>query len=99
MPTILTWLLLTIGPAFASGTTAAEVGIAAIDITPAIGVPLGGYGGGARRLVPYDNKHKYPYCTFLAPSTGVRDPIRSKAMVIRKDGKKLAFISLDVIGV
>jgi len=84
--------------ASASATGVLRVGVASVDVTPEIGVPLGGFGGGDRRL-KMSKWGKYKYATYLAPSTGVRDPIRSKAMVLEKDGKRLLFVSLDVVGV
>ena len=79
---------------------AAEVGVAAIDIEPAIGVPLAGYGAKERRLpglVDWGNKHEN--ATFFRPSTGRHSPIRSKSMVIRNDDAQVVFVSLDFIGV
>lgn len=74
------------------------VGSSAVDMTPPIGVPLAGYGGSKRRL-PYSIWGRYRWATFLRPSTGVQDPIRSKAFLIKKDGRALLFLSLDTIGV
>ncbi len=73
--------------------------VESVDIKPAIGIPLAGYGSAVRRLKPMDWKNKYPHSFFFKPSTGRRDPIRSKTMIIKKGDKKLVFISLDVIGV
>jgi len=73
--------------------------VVSVDITPEIGVPLGGYGGGARRQM-FDNIFSdYKYTTYFAPSTGVRDPVRSKVMLLRKGRKNLLFISLDIVGI
>lgn len=68
------------------------------DITPPVGVPLAGYGGGARRL-GFDLFNRYPYATLLTPSEGVLDPIRVKAMVLTRGKKKLIFISMDTVAV
>lgn len=77
-----------------------QVGIADIDTQPEIGVPLAGYGSKSRRLKGFiDWKNKHKNSTFFKPSEGVHTPIRSKVMVLRKGGKHVVFISLDVIGV
>src|SRR5437016_5153947 len=72
-----------------SGTTAALppllAGAVRIDITPPIGVPLAGYGGGQRRH-PVPNLNPFSFDHFLMPSTGVRDPINARALFV-SDGK------------
>ncbi len=75
------------------------VGIGQRDITPPAGVPLAGFARGNRRNIPWDFFNKFPYAYFLSPSEGKLDPIRSKAMIIQnKNGKRLLFVSLDLIG-
>ncbi len=70
------------------------------DITPPIGVPLAGFGGGPRRNAPWDFFNKNPYAYFLAPSEGILDPIRSKAFFIQNSlGERLLFVSLDLVAV
>ena len=75
-----------------------HVGFSACDVTPPLGVPLAGFGGGARRL-GFDILNRYPYATFLTPSEGILDPIRVKAMALKQGKKKLAFISMDTVAV
>ena len=75
-----------------------HVGFSSSDITPPVGVPLAGFGGGARRL-GFDILSRYPYATFLVPSEGVLDPIRAKVMALQQGKKKLVFISLDTVAV
>ena len=80
--------------------TAPEVGIAAVDIEPAIGVPLAGYGAKSRRLPGFvDWKNRYPGTRYFKPSTGRHSAIRSKAMVIRNGDEQLVFVSVDFVGV
>ncbi len=86
-----------------SGTAFAQesefrAGVATIDITPPVGVPLAGYGGGARRLFPPDLDPDN-YHTFLTPSEGVMDPLIAKAVVLQNGSEKIAIIKLDSIGV
>lgn len=75
------------------------IGLARVDITPEIGVPLAGFGGARRRIIPFDLWHRYPYATYFKPSTGILDPIRAKAMIIKSGEKKHLFLSLDVVAV
>jgi neutral ceramidase len=76
------------------------VGLSAVDSTPPVGTPLGGHGGGGRRLKwLVDWGRKFPYATFMTPSKGILDPIRSKAMVVKNNQRSLLFISIDAVGV
>jgi len=73
-------------------------GMASVDVTPVVGVPLAGYGEGERRS--YDVFNRYPYATVLSPSVGKRDPIRAKVLILKKNnGQRLLFIGIDTIGV
>lgn len=88
--------------AWAEGSSDApsyRVGVSAIHANPEVGIPLAGYGDAKRRLNPWDWKNEIPHCFFFKPSTGVRDPIRAKSMVVETQGKRAIFVSLDVIGV
>lgn len=79
---------------------AAEVGIAAVDIEPPIGIPLAGYGAKARRLPSYvDWGDELEHAAFFRPSVGRHSPIQSKAMVIRNGESKVVFVSVDFVGV
>jgi hypothetical protein len=73
-----------------------HAGVAVMDVTPPVGVPLAGYGGGERRMdVPdFDPTN---YHTWLVPSEGVLDPIYAKALVLSDGETKVAFLSLDVV--
>lgn len=74
-----------------------KVGLAGYNATPEIGVPLSGFSG--RRIYPWDVIDQYPYSTVLKPSTGVKDPIRAKAMYLDNGQQKLLFMSVDVVGI
>lgn len=88
-------------------------GAARVDITPPVGAPLGGYGGGPRRpldavTIPLNlaaalgfNVKFNPAAlnTLFTPSTAVHDPICAKALVLERDGVRYAILSLDLIGV
>jgi neutral ceramidase len=88
---------LLIAPAFAQDFTY-KMGSSTVDVTPAIGVPLAGYGSKDRRIVPWDIFNKHRYAHFLKPSEGVLDPIRAKSMVIELGSKRVLLISLDTVG-
>lgn len=88
------------GDAARASSAHAEVGIAAVDIEPAIGIPLAGYGAKERRVPGMiDWTNKYPGAFYFKPSTGRHSAIRSKAMVIRSGGQQVIFVSVDFVGV
>ena len=72
-------------------------GAAIVDVTPEIGVPLAGFSGGKRRLIPFDIWNEYPYAHYFAPSEGVRDPIRAKSLLLERGGRRLVFVSVDLV--
>lgn len=92
-----TFSFLGLSPTHADSSVLA--GFAIEDITPEMGVPLGGYGGGGRRIIPFDLFNRYPHCRYLKPSTGILDPVRIKVMVLRNGDQKLAFVSADTVGI
>lgn len=77
-----------------------QVGIATTDVTPDISekIPLGGYGGIIRRNWPF-HLYNHPIFRMFKIATGKLDPIRAKAMVLKRGDKKLLFVGLDVVGV
>jgi len=81
---------------FAQSKTELRVGFAQAEIAQN-GIPLAGYGSGARRALPFI--HGNEYASWFKPSTGTHDSIRVKAMVLRSGDKKLLFISLDLAAV
>jgi neutral ceramidase len=62
------------------------------------GTPLGGYGGAGRRLERPAWKPGKRLKLFR-PSLGTLDPVRSKAMVLKASGDKIAFLSLDLVAI
>lgn len=81
-------------PATAAHPLRAGTGVA--DITPPIGVPLGGFGEGPRRL-SFPDLNPFNYHFFFAPSTGVRDPLLAKALVLDDGLDRVAIVSLDMV--
>jgi neutral ceramidase len=94
----LSLLLVVIALVFGRAAGAGELSASAVtvDITPEIGVPLAGYGGKDRHKL--DTLDRYEYATYLQPSIGILDPVLAKILVLRRDGKLLAFIAADLIG-
>jgi hypothetical protein len=74
-------------------------GFASRDLTPDVGTPLAGYGGSPRRLSPAQVFGRRRLATLFAPSTGILDPIRAKAFVLEREGRRLLFLSLDIVGI
>jgi hypothetical protein len=70
-----------------------------VDVTPPVGVPLAGYGGGARRLLFPDLLDKHPLAFWFKPSVGVHDPIMARALVFQSGAVRLLWISVDLIAV
>ncbi len=72
-------------------------GFAEVDVTPAKGVPLGGYGGRLRRNGPDLNPFT-PHALFQA-STGTRDPLMAQALVLEAGDARVALVAVDAIGI
>jgi len=73
-----------------------RAGVAKIDATPPVGVPLAGFGSGRRRL-PFPDLRENNYYTYLTPSGGVKDPIFVKALVLTDGQATTAVVTLDMI--
>ncbi|AKU97357.1 hypothetical protein AKJ09_04021 [Labilithrix luteola] len=71
-----------------------RAGVATVETTPAIGVPLAGYTGRRRILPDLDSSTPSMY---FKPSTGVRDALHARALVIESAGKRVTFLSVDAI--
>lgn len=75
----------------------AGAGQASLDV-PA-GTSLGGFGSFTRRLLVPDVLGRYPHAFWLKPSTGRRDTLAARALVLERDGRRLTWLTLDVVGV
>jgi len=101
------------GPSGGAATPMLRAGASRVDITPPVGAPLGGYGGGPRRALDSSmvalnvaalfNVSLPPtsaYTTLFNPSTGRKDGVFAKAIVYeRAGGERYAVLGLDAIGV
>jgi hypothetical protein len=63
------------------------------------GTPLAGYGGFGRRLLFPDVFDRYPHAFWLKPSTGQRDPLAARALVLERDGIRVTWVTVDLIAV
>lgn len=72
-------------------------GVAGGEVTPAVGVPLAGYGGRLNKGLPELNP--FTPNTLFRASTGVKDPIEAQALALEQDGERLVVVALDAIGV
>jgi neutral ceramidase len=73
-------------------------GAHAVDVTPAAGVPLAGYGGFPRRLPVPDLLGRHPWAFWFKPSLGVRDPIMARALVLESGGRRALWVTVDLVG-
>ncbi|MDJ0839837.1 MAG: neutral/alkaline non-lysosomal ceramidase N-terminal domain-containing protein [Acidobacteriota bacterium] len=71
-------------------------GAALVDITPPVGVPLSGYGGGERRCL-FPDTRKNNFHTLFKPSKGVKDPLTARALVLSNGHERVALVSVDLI--
>ncbi len=73
-------------------------GVARVDSTLPVGVPLAGYNHGARRVKNWPLPHITPYTAFMTPSTGVERPLWAKCLVLQSGTEKVCFCTIDAIG-
>jgi neutral ceramidase len=72
-------------------------GFAEVDVTPAKGVPLGGYGGRLRRTGP--DLNPFTPSALFQPSEGTRDPLMAQVLVLETGGPLVALVAVDAIGI
>ncbi|MBI2216539.1 MAG: neutral/alkaline non-lysosomal ceramidase N-terminal domain-containing protein [Candidatus Rokubacteria bacterium] len=63
------------------------------------GTPLAGYGSLSRRLYVPDVLGRHPYAFWFRPSVGERDRLAARALVLEGDGRRVVWLTADLIGV
>ena len=76
-----------------------QAGAARVALRVPTGVPLAGYGGLARRLLLPDVLGQYPHAFWFEPSRGERDTLAVRAIVLEASGRRVAWVSLDLLAV
>eukprot|EP00117_Sycon_ciliatum_P047172 scpid74991/ scgid33716/ Neutral ceramidase B; Acylsphingosine deacylase 2B; N-acylsphingosine amidohydrolase 2B len=78
-------------------SAALKAGVAKVDATLPVGVPLAGFSARKTKFWPIPRPTKYT--TFMEPSVGHLDPTWTKALVLKDDdGTELCIITFDGIG-
>jgi hypothetical protein len=63
------------------------------------GTSLGGFGSFTRRLLFPDVLGRYAHAFWLKPSVGRRDAVAARALVLERDGRRVTWLTLDVVGI
>jgi neutral/alkaline ceramidase-like enzyme len=87
------------GPAGARASATLRAGAAAAELPLPSGVPVAGYGSPARRLLVPDLLDRYPHAFWFKPSTGVRDPIQARALVLETPAERVLWVAVDLVAV
>jgi hypothetical protein len=88
-----------VGAARAACDECATAGAGQAPLDVPAGTSLGGFGSVARRLLLPDVLGRYPHAFWLKPSTGRRDALAARALVLERDGRRLTWLTLDLVGV
>ena len=80
-------------------TECVTAGASSVTVRVPAGTPLGGYGAAKRRLLFPDVFGRYAHAFWFKPSVGQRDPITAKALVLATPAARLAWVTLDLVGV
>jgi hypothetical protein len=73
-----------------------KVGVAKVNATLPVGVPLGGYSARKKDLWPIPEPTKFT--TWMKPSVGHLEPTWAKAVVVSDGSVSFCFITIDAIG-
>ena len=77
-----------------------RAGAARVTLRVPAGAPLAGYGALARRLYLPDVLDRYPHAFWLRPSTGERDALAARALVLESAaGVRVAWVAVDLLAV
>ena len=80
-----------------TGESPFRAGAAKVDLAPPVGVPLGGYFARHSPLWPLPDPDHTNYTWRFKASTGVRDPVFVKALVLETAEVSLAHVTLDMM--
>ena len=78
---------------------ALRAGAASVAMEVPAGTPLAGYGTFARRLWFPDVLGRYPHAFWFKPSTGTRDPVVARALVLESARSRVAWVTVDLVAV
>lgn len=76
-----------------------QAGAARVELRVPAGTPLAGYGSLARRLLVPDVLGRHPHAFWFKPAEGARDPLAARALVLAGPGRRLAWVSVDLLAV
>lgn len=76
-----------------------QAGAARAALRVPAGAPLAGYGSAARRLLLPDVLDRHPHAFWFKPSTGERDPLAARALVLESAGRRVALVAADLLAV
>lgn len=93
--------LLGLGPAETWGACSqcVRAGAARVALAPPAGTPLAGYGDRVRRLLVPDVAGRYPHAFWFRPNEGTHDPLGARALVLEGGGRRLTWLTVDLIAV
>ena len=93
-------LLAAPGAAAAPCPDCVRAGASRIALRVPAGTPLAGYGALARRLLFPDVFDRHPHAFWFRPSTGERDPLAARALVLESAaGLRVAWVAVDLLAV
>jgi neutral ceramidase len=95
---VIAWLVLAITSA-TPAVAAVRAGAASVAMDVPAGTPLAGYGTFARRLWFPDILDHYPRAFWFRPSTGTRDPVVARALVLESGRARVAWVTVDLVAV
>jgi hypothetical protein len=76
-----------------------QAGAARAPLRAPAGTPLAGYGAIARRLLLPDVLDRHAHAFWFRPSTGERDPLAVRALVLERAGRRVAWVAIDLLAV
>jgi len=99
----LTTIVLALAPAVSDAQSACRdcvsAGAARVELTVPAGTPLGGYGDRARRLPFPDVLGRHPHAFWFRPNEGSRDPLAVRALALEGGGRRLTWLTVDLVAV